>query len=138
MIETLIIISFFVTAYLLYSFIVTRKSKKKNSLSKFIKDNYNKAALPIEGIKILTRDYFENEEVGGLVGTNHYKEMHKYISVITYDNFPYRGKKYSFKSNPIELSNSEIMSMIKKKGSITVYFDGADLATYYFDLSFLN
>ena len=138
MIETLIIISFFVTAYLLYSFIVTRKSKKKNSLSKYVKDNYNKATLPIEGIKILTRDYFENEEVGGLVGTNHYKEMHKYISVITYDNFSYRGKKYSFKSNPIELSDSEIMSMIKKKGSITVYFDGADLAEYYFDLSFLN
>lgn len=138
MTETLIIISFFVTAYLFYSFIVAEKSKTKNSLSKYIKDNYNKAVLPIEGIKILTRDYYDNEEVGGLVGTNHYKEMHKYISVITYDNFPYRGKKYSFKSNPIELSDSEIMSMIKKNGDITVYFDGADLATYYFDLSFLN
>lgn len=138
MTETLIIILFFIAAYLLYSFIIARKSKKKNNLSKDIKDNYNKAILPLEGIKILTRDYFENEEVGGLVGTNHYKEMHKYISVITYDNFLYRGKKYSFKSNPIELSDSEIMSMIKKKGSITVYFDGADLATHYFDLSFLN
>lgn len=138
MTETLFIILFFIAAYLLYSLIISRKSKKKNSLSKDIKDNYNKAILPLEGIKILTRDYFENEEVGGLVGTNHYKEMHKYISVITYDNFPYMGKKYSFKSNPIELSDSEIKSMIKKKGSITVYFDGADLAKYYFDLSFLN
>ena len=82
MTETLIIILFFIAAYLLYSFIIARKSKKKNNLSKDIKDNYNKAILPLEGIKILTRDYFENEEVGGLVGTNHYKEMHKYISVI--------------------------------------------------------
>lgn len=137
MIEAIIIILFFACAYLIYNFIAIKKKAEKYILPKSIKENYSHTIVPTDALNILTRDYFENEDIGGLVGANQYKEVHKYVSVITYDNFYYRGEKHFFKSAPIELSNTEIKEKLKEIKDMIIYFDSDDLSKHYFDLSFL-
>ena len=115
MAQTIVILGLFAFSYLLYYVITLKKNKTKYYLPKNIKETYLQAEISVDKINILTRDYYETNKVRELYGAAEFKEIHKYISVLSCDDFLYRGKTYSFKSVPIDLSDSELKSLLKEK-----------------------
>lgn len=142
----LTVISFiivYIIAFYLYKFTIDKKNKRKYGISRLIKKTYKKLEIPLNEINILTRGYYEDrndglvqvQSVDALFGNRNVKSIHKYISIITYDNFLCNGKLYDFKSVPIDMSDSQIKDILKNDENITIYFDENDPKRHYFDLS---
>ncbi|MGH2566612.1 MAG: hypothetical protein ACRDE5_18980 [Ginsengibacter sp.] len=143
---TLTLIAFiliYIVAYYIYRIIIAKKNTRKYGVPKIIKSNYKKIDIPLNKINILTRDYYEDrvdgliqvQSVDSLFENRNLETTHKYISIMTYDNFLYDGKLYSFKSVPIDMSDRQIKDILKNEENITIYFDEGDPMKHYFDLS---
>jgi hypothetical protein len=140
-------IVFFILVYIVYSTIISKRDIKKYGIPTKIRNSYKKITVPLNKINILTRDYYEDEEINDRWGSRstddlfniniNIKQIQKFISIITYDDFLYNGKKYSFKSIPIDKSYTEIKELFQNEESISIYFDENDLTKYFFDLSIL-
>jgi hypothetical protein len=140
-------IVFFILVYIVYSTIISKRDIKKYGIPTKIRNSYKKITVPLNKINILTRDYYEDEEINDRWGSRstddlfniniNIKQIQKFISIITYDDFLYNGKKYSFKSIPIDKSDTEIKELFQNEESISIYFDENDLTKYFFDLSIL-
>lgn len=145
MMEFIIILLIGILAYAIYDMVLTKKENKKYGVSDVIKNTYQKILVPVNEINILSRDYYEDDENGwiqvkaidSLVKNRNIRSAHKYISIITYDDFLYHGKKYSFHSTPIALSDVEIRNKLAMKETVTIYYDHNDITKYNFDLSFI-
>lgn len=145
--EWIYIILGFILAYFIYSTIITKRNIKKYGIPAKIKNIYKKISVPLNKVNILTRDYYEDQEITNLRGARSIDVMfntdtnipqtQKYISIITYDDFLYNGKKYSFKSISIDKSDSEINELFQNEKNIVIYFDETDLSKCFFDLSIL-
>lgn len=145
MILLAIILLLYIVSFFVYKSVIAKKNRKKYGISKIVKNTYKKIEVPINKINILTREYYEDkvdglievQSVNALFNNRNIETTLKYISVITYDNFLYNGKKYSFKSIPIDLSDAEIKEIFEKQKSINLYFDEKDLSKHFFDLGIL-
>ncbi len=144
MVTTIFALIFFIGAYVINNLILTRKKKKRFGVPRWAKKKYKKIEIPTNKIVILSREYYEeqtNEIIpsGTFLTYNNDSETInstlKYISILTYDDFFYDGKKYSFKSIPIEMSSIQLKEIFKKEETITIYYDELDFSRHYFDLS---
>ena len=96
---------------------------------------------------ILVNDYYEEDIEGGhykvkaidaLYDSNrNYSQVHKFASVIVYNNYLVMGKKYRLRSKTIDLRPDDIKERLRKKGIIDIYYDEKNIENHYFDLSFL-
>lgn len=136
----------YIFGYLLKSILDKRRRRNIFTIPASIKQKYKKVVVPINKISILSNDYYEDEDINERVGVKMwdaldinrtYKSIHKYISVITYDKFFYRGKAYRFKSIPINLSETEIIGKLRPQEEIAIFYDENNIDSHYFDLSFL-
>src|SRR6185437_6234669 len=143
MITIISVVAFFVIAYIFYDMITTRKNIKKFKITKEIKKNYKKLTVSTNEVVILTRDYYAEESPDQLAGAETLYSLYvdsmpqveqKYISILTYDFF-INSTKYTFKSVPIDMSNTQIKDIFKNEKNIAIYYDESDLTKHYFDLS---
>ena len=122
-------------------------SRRKYKLPNEIKSKYRKISLSTDKMEILANDYYEENIEGGnyrvktidaLYDSNrNYSEVHKFASVIVYNNYVVMGKKYRLRSETIDSNPNDIGEKLKKKGIIDIYFDEKNIENHYFDLSFL-
>ncbi len=64
--------------------------------------------------------------------------VEKWVSVLIYRDYNYRGIKYRFNSISIDMDKDALRTIIADKVSmIDIYFDPKDPSNHYFDLNFL-
>jgi len=130
----LLILSF---SFLLYNIYTIYKKKRQYRIKTGIKKNYECLKIPCGNLNIVCRDYFEEKYIEGKIGFGEYKNIHKFLSVLKYKDYKYRGKNYELNSQPIEYSEDELREKLKKVKSIDIYINPSNPETHYFDLEFL-
>ncbi len=142
---------FFIAAFGLYLLIDHLRSKnfakKKYKLPEEIKKRFRKISLPANKMQILTNDYYEEDTEGGnskakaidalYDGKRNVSRVHKFASVIVYNDYMVMGKKYRLRSGTIDLAPADIAAKLKAKEMVDVYLDDQHIEDHYFDLSFL-
>jgi hypothetical protein len=124
-----------------------RRNKKQFGLPDHIKDHYAELKVPAKEIEVLTNKYEEEVEISASVrikaadalydnSRNFTKEL-KYASVLVYYH-SFMGKTIRLHSETIDMSNSELKSVIRSHGVISIYYDKKNINNHYFDLSFLT
>ena len=128
MIAVISILIFFIVAYIINNLSITSK-KQKYGIPKTVRDTYKKIIVSTNNIIILSREYYE-EQSGNITTSGFYplndnpgniSSNLKYISILTYDDFFCNGKKYSFKSIPIDMSGTELKEIFQKEENIVIY-----------------
>lgn len=113
-----------------------------------VKNTYNKITVSSEKLKILTREYYEDEleeefpstltMLDNLVIDTPPGKLLKHVSVLSYEDFFFRGEQKTLNSYPVYMSEPLIKHKLKTHEFIDIYYKEEDLVQSYFDLSFLR
>jgi hypothetical protein len=146
----IILVTILVSSYLFYKWYGDKKKKQAQySLNAYIKANFNKLTVNSGEIEILDRSYFSEVESTGYSmahsadalydPTRNVKTVRKWVSVLVYNDFIHRGKKFRLNSISIDMDKEAIKKIISSKvSSIDIYFDSNNPENHYFDLQFLS
>ena len=140
----LVLVGFF---FLIYEVIKFNRNTKRNKLPNSIKANYNKISIKASEIEVRSNEYFEQiESITTSVSiadsffdpNRNIRIEKKTISILLYEGYKNKSKKYSLRSEPINLPKSEIILCLSKFKFIDIYIDPQNPMKHYFDLSFFN
>ena len=134
--------------YFLFRFLQKRNfTRRKYKLPDEIKNRYKKISFLTDKMEILANDYFEEDNDAGHFkikaidalydNERNYTQVHKFASVIVYNDYLVLGKKYRLRSETIDLRPDDIEEKLRKKETIDIYLDEKNIKNHYFDLSFL-
>jgi len=132
----------YIAIFFIYKIIAFQKEKAKYIISPQIKNDFKKILVPVNEINVLTNNYYEQKEIGGLVGVKAFDSLmdnnrnftkeQKSITVLVC-----KSEGIYFKSKPINRSSFDIKNSLKTISDVAIYLDEKDWSKYYFDLSFL-
>lgn len=146
----IILVTILVSLYLFYKWYGEKKKKKSQYfLNAYIKTNFNKLTVNSAEIEILDRSYFSEIESTGYSMAHsadalydpqrNVKTIRKWVSVLVYNNFTHRGKKFRLNSISIDMDKETLKKIISTKCNyVDIYFDSNNPENHYFDLQFLS
>lgn len=137
-----------IVALLVTAVQIGQKRRRTDNISDEIIKNYYKILVDAKMFSVLSREYFAEVDNGYPTrieawdalydNERNYRQEKRVVSVLICRDYSFKGALVQLKSEPLHMSESFIKSKLQHQKKITIYLKPGDVATQYFDLSFLS